>query len=144
LVPVRVGDTLQIISAAGTNKAPLPDSPAVNAAAAKNGDHSASVYGVVYVNDLGRAAMFGKSAANFPTDSIIVREKLSSASETQPDLLAVMIKHAKGFNPRANDWEFLVVTGDGKKIARREKTGACQECHASRSGNDFVFGEPEG
>ena len=83
--------------------------------------------------------MFGKSAANFPTDSIIVREKLSSSSATKPDLVAVMIKRAKGFNPMANDWEFLVLTGDGKKIERREKTGACQQCHASETRNDFVF-----
>ena len=83
--------------------------------------------------------MFGRAAANLPPGSTIVREKLSSSSATKPDLLAVMIKRAKGFNPMANDWEFLVVTGDGTKIERREKTGACQECHASQSGNDLVF-----
>ena len=83
--------------------------------------------------------MLGKAPANLPAGSMIVREKLSSSSATQPDLLAVMIKRAKGFNPVANDWEFLVVTGDGKQIERREKTGACQECHASQSRNDFVF-----
>ena len=97
---------------------------------------------MVYVNDLARTPMFSKVVANFPLDSIIVREKLSSSSATTPDLLAVMIKRARGFNPRANDWEFLVVTGDGKKIERREKTGPCQECHASQSGNDFIFREP--
>ena len=84
--------------------------------------------------------MFDRSAAYLPPGSMIVREKLSrSSAATTPDLLAVMIKRAKGFNPMANDWEFLVVTGDGRKIERREKTGACQECHASQSRNDFVF-----
>ncbi len=133
MAPPRVGDTLQIINSAGNNK---------RQTLIKAGDHDASTYCVVYVNDLARSPMFSKAAANFPPDSIIVREKLSSPSSTTPDLLAVMIKRAKGFNPRANDWEFLVITGDGKKIERREKTGACQECHASQSGNDFVFREP--
>jgi hypothetical protein len=141
MVPLRVGDTPEIINSAGTKKTPLPDSRVVSAAPKKDGDHDASTYGVVYVNDPARAPMF-TAAANFPPDSIIVREKLSSQSATTPDLLAVMIKRAKGFNSRANDWEFLVITGDGKKIVRREKTGACRECHASQSGNDFVFREP--
>jgi len=132
LVPPRVGDTPQANRPSGTSKPPLADS-------AKDAEHSASTYGVVYVNDLGRDSMFGRAAANLPPGSTIVREKLSSSSATKPDLLAVMIKRAQGFNPMANDWEFLVVTGDGKKIERREKTGACQGCHASQVGNDFVF-----
>ena len=85
--------------------------------------------------------MSTKESAKFRLNSIIVREKLSSPSAVSPDLLAIMIKRAKGFNPKANDWEFLVVSGDGKKIQKREKSGACQECHASQSGNDFVFRE---
>jgi hypothetical protein len=138
---VRVGDTPQTNKPAGTNQPPLPDSRAASTLdlAPKDGEHSASTYGVVYVNDLGRASMSGKASPNLPPGSMIVRERLSSSSATKPDLLAVMIKRAKGFNPPANDWEFLVVTGDGKKIERREKTGACQACHASVSGNDFVF-----
>jgi hypothetical protein len=145
LVPPRVGDTPQIIRPAGTNKPTVPDSRAVSAldsAPAKDADHSASTYGDVYVNDLGRVSMFGKAAPILPPGSMIVREKLSSSSATKPDLLAVMIKRAKGFNPTANDWEFLVITGDGKKIERREKTGACQACHASEAKNDFVFRYP--
>ena len=131
MVLPRVGDTPQTNRPTGTNRLPLADS-------ARDAEHNASTYGVVYVNDLGRASMFGK-AASLPPGAMIVREKLSSSSATKPDLLAVMIKRAKGFNPMANDWEFLVVTGDGKKIERREKTGACQECHASEAKNDLVF-----
>lgn len=53
-----------------------------------------------------------------------------------------MVKREKGFNSKANDWEFLTVTGDLKKIEKREKEGKCQQCHASEAKNDFVFRYP--
>ena len=70
--------------------------------------------------------------------AVIVREKLRTEAGS-PELLTAMIKREKGFNPAANDWEFLLLSGDAKKIKKREKTGACQRCHASVSAKDFVF-----
>ena len=69
---------------------------------------------------------------------MIVREKLET-EEGSPELLTAMIKRKKGFNPAANDWEFLLISGDATKVRKREKTGACQSCHASVSEKDFVF-----
>ena len=67
-----------------------------------------------------------------------MREKLET-EEGSPLLLTAMIKRKKGFNPAANDWEFLVLRGDASKITKREKTGACQRCHESVSAKDFVY-----
>ena len=67
-----------------------------------------------------------------------MREKLKTEAGP-PELLTAMIKREKGFNPAANDWEFLLISGDATKIKKREKTGACQRCHASASAKDFVF-----
>ncbi len=86
--------------------------------------------------------MLGKAAPNLPPGSIIAREKLASSSATKPDLLVVMIKREKGFNPKANDWEFLTVSGDLKKIEKREKEGKCQACHSLEAKDDFVFRYP--
>ena len=69
---------------------------------------------------------------------MIVREKLETEAGS-PELLTAMIKRKKGFNPAANDWEFLLISGDATKIRKREKTGDCQRCHASASAKDFVF-----
>lgn len=69
---------------------------------------------------------------------MIVREKLETEAGS-PELLTAMIKRKKGFNPAANDWEFLVLSGDAKQIRKREKTGDCQSCHKSASAKDFVF-----
>ena len=104
---------------------------------AHNGD--AGSFGVVYVNDAAREAMQSKRAAKFPIGSIIVREKLSKADDAKPQLLAVMIKRASGFNTHADDWEFLTVDGALTKVRERQKTGSCLKCHASQRDEDFVF-----
>ena len=69
---------------------------------------------------------------------MIVREKLETEAGA-PEILTAMIKRKEGFNPEANDWEFLVISGDATKIRKREKTGDCQSCHSSVSRKDFVF-----
>jgi hypothetical protein len=59
------------------------------------------------------------------------------------DLLVVMVKHENNFNPKANGWEFLTVSGDLHRIVKREKEGPCLKCHVSAAGNDFVFPEEQ-
>jgi hypothetical protein len=86
--------------------------------------------------------MLRKEPVKFPAGSILVREKLLTPTAASPDVLVVMVKREKGFNPKANDWEFLTVSGDVKKIDKREKEGKCQQCHASEAKNDFVFRYP--
>jgi len=71
---------------------------------------------------------------------MIVREKLL-ALNAKPDRLVVMIKREQVFNPRANGWEFLTVSGDGTRVLQRDKNGQCLKCHMSASNNDFVFPE---
>ena len=75
----------------------------------------------------------------FRPGAIIVREKLANANSKMPELLAVMMKHESGFNPAANDWEFLILNGGATNVQHREKTGSCLQCHASQKEKDFVF-----
>ena len=102
-------------------------------------DDAANSFGVVYVNSLAREAVASAPPIQFPRGSIIVREKLAKADDTQPQLLAVMIKRTRGFNPAANDWEFLVVDGAMTKIRERQKKGSCLGCHKSQKALDFVY-----
>ena len=99
-------------------------------------------FGVVYVNNLASEAVNAEPPIKFPLGSIIVREKLAAADDKQPQHLTVMIKRARGFNPAANDWEFLAVDGAMTKIEQREKKGSCLGCHASQKARDFVYREP--
>ena len=108
----------------------------------KTHDGGGNSFGVVYVNSLAREAVVAEPRIQFPRGSIIVREKLAQADDTQPQHLTVMIKRARGFNPAANDWEFLAVDGALTKIQERQKKGSCLDCHASQKARDFVYPAP--
>ncbi|MBV9957553.1 MAG: cytochrome P460 family protein [Acidobacteria bacterium] len=103
-------------------------------------ERGASSFGVVYVNDIARRAMMEMRQPEFPVGSVIVREKMLSRDEAQePQMLAVMVKRERGFNKRANDWEFLLLDGRASAVTLRQKTGDCRSCHLSEKKNDFVF-----
>ena len=105
-----------------------------------NPTHETS-YGFAYVNVIGRPGFLRKPFAFLP-GTIIVRERLP-ALHASPERLVVMVKHERDFNPKANGWEFLTVSGDGSKILKRDQNGPCLKCHATASDNDFVFPEDE-
>lgn len=140
-------DVPEITSRMGTTKILMPSptiftrSPPVSTSKQNETTHEdgSNSYGVVYVNSLARELVKADPPIPFPTGSIIVREKLAKAGDTQPLLLTVMIRRARGFNPNANDWEFLAVNGAMNKILERQKKGACVDCHASQQQRDFVY-----
>jgi hypothetical protein len=105
-------------------------------------DDDVRIFGVVYANALANDAFKSLGEKRFPPGSIIVREKLAKADDTQPQLLTAMIKRSRGFNPKANDWEFLMIDGTMSKILEQPKQGSCIKCHASQKQRDFVFPIP--
>ena len=130
-----------VISQANT-RIRFPAPGAISPARDKPNKTHTSTFGVAYANDIARGAMSGKDPGRFPNGSILVREKLLTPTAANPAVLVVMVKREKGFNPKANDWEFLTVSGDQKKIEKREKEGKCYACHALEAKDDFVFRYP--
>ncbi len=96
-------------------------------------------YLTVYVNEVGRTAMLEKKLPTFSPGSVIVKEKLPEKSSQAPELLTVMIKREKGFNPTSGDWEYLVLDGAGTRVQARGKLESCQACHSARPKTDYVF-----
>jgi len=93
----------------------------------------------VYVNNAGKQAMFEKQP-HFPEGSVIVKQKLAPFVErNQPVLYTMMRKREAGYNPAVGDWEFLVVSGDGKQLQASGKLESCQACHVGKKDSDFVF-----
>ena len=82
--------------------------------------------------------MMTQFRAVFPEGSIIVKEKLSHPSSKTPELLTAMIKREKGYNPESNDWEYLVLDGEGSKIVERGKLRTCYGCHSVYGHSDFI------
>ena len=120
----------------------FPAPGAISPARDKTDKSHTSTFGIAYANDIARGSMLSTEPARFPTGSILVRERRLTPTAPSADVLVVMIKREQGFNPKANDWEFLTVSGDLKMIEKREKVGKCQACHASEAKNDFVFRYP--
>jgi hypothetical protein len=113
--------------------------PADYARERKQNPH-ASTYITVFVNEAGRPAMFANPPQPFPQGAVIIKRKFDNSSQNGTPLLStVMLKREAGYNPGAGDWEFAVVSGDGKNVEAKGKLGNCMGCHASRHETDFVF-----
>jgi cytochrome P460 len=96
-------------------------------------------YFTVYVNAVGGNAMLNQVHPDFPEGSIIVKEKLSAKDSQTPELLTVMIKQRKGFNPESGDWEYMVLDGTGTKLKERGSMQHCQNCHIANQDTDYIF-----
>lgn len=92
----------------------------------------------VFANEIA-AAEIEKDNPMFPVGSLIVREKLLKADDSQPELITAMLKREKGFNKKTGDWEYFVVNSDVSKVQEREAVGSCSKCHQSAQQSDFVF-----
>ena len=75
----------------------------------------------------------------FPVGTVIVKEKLARVDSNSPELMTVMVRHAKGYNPENGDWEYLVVGGKGTRIDAQGKLATCQSCHSRAPAEDNVF-----
>ncbi len=110
---------------------------AANYADERKKNPHAATYITVYVNNLGREAMFSKDV-KFPAGSIIVKQKVGNESR-KILLYTIMKKRERGFNPEVGDWEFLVIAGNGTQLEASGKIESCQTCHERKGDTDFVF-----
>jgi hypothetical protein len=131
----------QVLSSGGTTNVILPNEriPDKEEKTPSNPhEKGVKTFARYFANELAETEIY-KDAPKFPVGSIIVREKLLSAEDTNPELVTAMIKREKGFSRKTGDWEYLVVEGGLNKIKSREKVGSCSKCHAGAAQTDFVF-----
>jgi hypothetical protein len=100
--------------------------------------HGSDKYITVYVNETGRHAMMEEKTPHFPQGSVIVKEKLTDPKSTTPELLTVMVKRERGYNPESGDWEYMIIDGNGLAIQERGKLENCQTCHLMDKNTDYV------
>jgi len=93
---------------------------------------------VVYVNEVGRAAMMEQKKPVFPVGSIVVKEKLTTKESAVPELLTVMRKREAGYDPERGNWEYLVFDGPGKVLQASGKLEKCQGCHQLEKNTDYI------
>jgi hypothetical protein len=93
----------------------------------------------VFVNPDGAEPFLSRQTPHFLEGTVIVKEKLSTETSVEPELLTVMVKREAGFNPKYGDWEFFTFNGAATKVTARGKIESCQECHVMRQDQDYVF-----
>lgn len=92
----------------------------------------------VYVNAIGKDEMLTKKNPKFAVGTVIVKEKLPSPDSKNPELLTVMIKRQKDFNPEVGDWEFMTLNGEATQVTATGKLESCQSCHINYKQNDYI------
>ena len=95
-------------------------------------------YITVYVNDIGKDEMLTKKYPKFPVGTVIVKEKLATSESREAELLTVMIKRDKDYNPKVGDWEFLTFNGSGTETTARGKMENCHTCHLVEKSTDYI------
>ncbi len=92
----------------------------------------------VFVNNIGKDEMLTKKNPVFPKGTVIVKQKLPTLESNSPELLTVMIKRRKGFNPSVGDWEFFTSNGAATETTARGKLESCQRCHVEMKTTDYI------
>jgi hypothetical protein len=105
-------------------------------------DHPGSIlrmrYVVVYVNKTAQQAILHEKRPTYPEGSLIVKERLATPHSAVPELITVMHKREKGYNPGHGDWEYLTLDGAGKQITAQGRLQKCESCHAEWKKTDFT------
>jgi hypothetical protein len=92
----------------------------------------------VYVTPTSKAAFRWKDK-ELPVGTTVVKEKLASATAKTPELLTVMVKRHKGYDPTGGDWQYYVLDGSGTKILADTRLKHCRECHQLSKTQGFLF-----
>ena len=91
----------------------------------------------VYVNPESFAS-FMNDDTKFPVGTMILKEKFPNMDAKVPELYTGMLKREQGYNPKAGDWEFFVLTGDRNAVTARGRIDSCMDCHQQYAKSDFV------
>jgi hypothetical protein len=91
----------------------------------------------VYVSNTG-ASTIQTGHGVYPEGTVIIKQKYSDPEGKTTELYTGMIKRAKGYNPQGGDWEYFVVSGDGRNVTQSGALVSCMQCHQSYAASDYV------
>ena len=82
----------------------------------------------------------------FVPGTVLLKEhyKNENGRPGAPETITLMIKREKGYDPKANDWEYSQFDPKGKMLmegnSQRDKIfQSCTECHANIKERDYIF-----
>lgn len=107
----------------------MPGSEGLNPGQSPHG-----VYHRIYANTM-LLDSIPNSKKEAPNGSIIVKENYNLNKEL--DKITVVAK-VKGYNPKDNDWFWVIYKPNGEVINEGKLTG-CISCHSGMRDNDFII-----
>ena len=132
--PIRVRSVFAMLC-----RGPSPAEQKLDRTDPHKADYNKDKFITVFVNKPGKRAMLSDPPGPFPIGSVIVKEKLPSITSRSPELMTVMVKRQKGFNPACGDWEFLVYRPGKRAPDAQGKLASCQSCHVQVGARSHVF-----
>ncbi len=87
-----------------------------------------------------------RSGDEYPIGATIL--KYSYNSNGQVNVRTGMVKRGNNFDPEHNNWEYFIITQDGKiaedangkkKRGANLNNGGCVSCHSGASSKDYIF-----
>ena len=93
----------------------------------------------VYFNGSAKDVIDYLRRKDFPTGSIIVKEKKTTHSSAV-DGIGVMVKRDRGFDSEVGDWEFMYLDSGNEFTRGNSAAQNCKSCHMQAKSTDYVFG----
>jgi hypothetical protein len=84
------------------------------------------------------AAVVQTGQGTYPVGAVVLKRKYSDASGKTTELYTGMLKREKGYNPVSGDWEYFILSSDGKIVQKQGKLADCMACHAAYSSSDYI------
>ncbi|WP_442505876.1 cytochrome P460 family protein [Novipirellula sp. SH528] len=91
----------------------------------------------VYVNKTGKRALID-GLDRYPQGSMIVKSKLRSKGDKEPELYTVMQKMGTTFDAKNGNWEYSVIDGHTRRILACGRIDSCISCHARYVKTDYI------
>jgi len=102
--------------------------------------HFKSAFCNVYVNDVAKKPMIS-GVGIYPEGSIIIKSKLATIDDKEPELYTVMQKMKDGYDAEHGNWKYFVVDGSSLRQLAVGRIDSCIECHLHYKKTDHVTRE---
>ena len=94
----------------------------------------------VYISRSGEQ-IIKSGKGTYPENTVILKRKYADSAGKNTELYTGMIKRGAGYNPQGGDWEYFVLSGDGKQVTEKGALSSCMACHQAYQASDFVTRE---
>lgn len=102
--------------------------------------HPKTAFCNVYVNSIAKEVMLSGKGV-YPVGSLVIKSKLSTVEDSNPDLFTVMQKMPSGYDTKRGDWKYIVIDGAEYRETASGRIDSCIGCHEHYKATDYITRE---